>query len=88
MRACVVDLDFRQPNWEQSRCGSMKERNHFPTIDSIDSRALHDIDRSRKQARPILEDQWQDQDQDRNIPVSSGFETKTAVSTLEHYMIT
>ena len=34
MRACVVDLDFPQPNWEQSRCGSMKERNHFPTIDS------------------------------------------------------
>ena len=34
MRACVVDLDLRQPNWQLSRCGSMKERNHFPTIDS------------------------------------------------------
>jgi len=33
-RACVVDLDLRQPNWQLSRCGSMKERNHFPTIDS------------------------------------------------------
>ena len=34
MRACAVDLDLRQPNWQLSRCGSMKVRNHFPTIDS------------------------------------------------------
>ena len=34
MRACVVDLDLRQPNWQLSRCGLMKVRNHFPTIDS------------------------------------------------------
>ena len=34
MRACAVDLDLRKPNWQLSRCGSMKERNHFPVIDS------------------------------------------------------
>jgi len=32
MRACVVDFDLRQPNWQLSRCGSMKKRNHLPTI--------------------------------------------------------
>ena len=34
MRACLVDPDLRQSNWQLSRCGSMKERNHFPMIDS------------------------------------------------------
>ena len=34
MRAFLVDPDLRQSNWQLSRCGSMKERNHFPMIDS------------------------------------------------------
>jgi len=40
------------------------------------------IDRYRKQPRPII------QDQDRKIPVSSGLETKTAVSRTASLHIT
>jgi len=48
----------------------------------ITNQAWQIIDRSRKQPRPILQDQvlGYDQDQDRKIPVKSVLEAKAAVS--------